>query len=407
MMPFCKTTAHRFLTIFLVSLFSFGTSASHAAPEEPLIKNGGYMIADLSGKIRAAYQPETTFTPASIFKLATALQGLETLGPDYRFPTYFHITPDLDLYIVGTGNPLLISEDIDPIITALQQRGIKQLRNIYIDNSRYNLSQQTVNSTISKQPYDTALSATGVNFNTMQLLVGSDSEIVSGEPQTPTLELMEKIGQGLEPGAHRVNLGLESIDLVNYAGQLFKAGFKQREIQVTGQIAPAETPPSAVLFYTHYSPKLADIIPLMLLYSNNYMANQIYLNCGIKTYGYPATWAKAAKAMEFFLSSKNLIQGDIKIMDGAGLSTENRINCATMIAILQEFRPYIHMLPLKKETFPLKSGTMTGVYSYAGFLGKDKDAEAIVLILNQELNNRDELFDKLAQEFSPSSQRSQ
>ncbi len=360
------------------------------------------MIANPSGKTRAAFQADTPFMPASIFKIATALQALESLGPAYRFPTYFYITPGIDLYIVGTGDPLLISEDIQPIILALKKRGIKQLRNIYIDNSRYSLTHNTINNTISKNPYDTAISATGVNFNTMQLWVKKDGEIVSGEPQTPTLPLMQKIGKGLDSGVHRINLGRDPLDFVSYTGQLFKSGFNERNIKVTGQVTARKTPPSAGLFFTHYSRKLEDIIPLMLLYSNNFMANQIYLNCGSKRYGFPATWDKAEKSMHSFLSSKNLIKGEIHIMDGAGLSTENRINCTTMIAILQNFRPYIDMLPLKKRTFPVKSGTMTGVYAYAGYLGKQKDAEAIVLILNQDQNNRDALFDKLARQFTPS-----
>jgi D-alanyl-D-alanine carboxypeptidase/D-alanyl-D-alanine-endopeptidase (penicillin-binding protein 4) len=402
-MPTLKPVRYRLFTIFLLSLFSsFFITSAYSSPEESLITSGGYMIVSPSGAINAAYRAETTFTPASIFKIATALQALETLGPDYRFPTYFYITPGIDLYIVGTGNPLLISEDIDSIVISLQERGIRQLRHIFIDNSRYELSHQTINDPISKNPYDTALSATGVNFNTMQLWVKKDTKIVSGEPQTPTLPLMEKIGQGLEPGVHRINLGQDPADLVNYAGQLFKAGFEYRDIKVTGQIAPRKTPAFAGLFFTHYSTELQKIIPLMLLYSNNFMANQIYLNCGMKQYGTPATWPKAAQALELFLDSNHLIKGDITIRDGAGLSPENKITCTTMIAILQKFRPYIDMLPLKKENFPIKSGTMTGVYSYAGFLGKDKDAQAIVLILNQVQNNRDALFDKLEREFSQS-----
>ncbi len=391
-MTFCTHLNKCTLLIAIYCLLFCQTS--YASQEEPLIDNGGYLVVSASGKTLASYQANKNFTPASIFKVITALQGLELLGPTYRFPTYFFITPSIDLYIVGTGDPLLISEDIEPIILALQQRGLRQIRHIFIDNSRYKLSRRTINKDISLNPYDTALSAVGVNFNTIQIKITQDSKIISGEPQTPTLPIMQEKGQGLAPGIHRINLGMNEVDLAQYAGQLFKAGFAKAGIQATGTITLAKTPVNAGLFYTHYSPQLQDIISPMLLYSNNYMANQIYLKCGVKQFGYPATWEKAQRGMAKFLQKNKLVTEPIKIIDGAGLSIENSINCLTMIAVLQKFRKYAHLLPFK-QNIPLKSGTMTGVYSYAGFLGKNEDAPAFVLMLNQEENNRDLLLEKL------------
>lgn len=374
----------------------------HATVDEPLIQNGGYLVVAKSGKTLASYHPEINYTPASIFKIISALQALERLGETYRFPTYFFITPGIDLYIVGTGDPLLISEDIDGIVTALKTRGIKRVRNIFIDNSKYALERKTITPHISNNPYDTPLSAVGVNFNTIQIEITEDETIISGEPQTPTLPIMTKKGQGLPIGIHRINLGADSEDIVSYAGQLFTSGFNRAGIEVSGHINQRKTPGNAGLFYTHYSRPLKELLALVLLYSNNYMANQIYLKNGVKQYGYPATWQKAAKSMQMFLKDKQLIPSHVSIHDGAGLSRENKINCTAMIQVLQEFRKYNDLLPLK-HNIPLKSGTMEGVYSYAGFLGQEKDAPAFVLILNQEKNNRDALLNQLLQTYAKSS----
>ncbi len=373
--------------------------------EEPLIKSGGYMVISASGKTLGAFNETTSFIPASIFKIITALQGLDSLGPDYRFPTYFFITPGVDLYIVGTGDPLLISEDIDGIVQALKKRGLKHVRNIFIDNSNYNLGISTINETISQNPYDTALSAVGVNFNTIKIKVTDDLEIISGEEQTPTLPIMGEKGQGLPPGVHRINLGSNSEDLALYAGQLFEAGFSKGGIGVTGQIASRKTPSQAGLFYCHYSAELKEMIPAMLLYSNNYMANQIYLQNGVKMYGYPATWEKAQRSMIHFLKSNNL-ELPQQIVDGAGLSKGNRISCQTMIGVLQKFRLYAKFLPLKQD-IPLKSGTMNGVYSYAGFFGTEADSPAFVIILNQEENRRDEVLMQLIDLYGAASEGNQ
>lgn len=404
----CPVSFTRLTISILIVLLSLTLPPKcYGTGDEPLtlITNGGYLVVSASGKTLGALNETIPFIPASIFKIITALQSLKSLGPNYRFPTYFFITPGVDLYIVGTGDPLLISEDIDGIVQALKKRGLKQVRNIFIDNSNYNLGTSTINETISQNPYDTALSAVGVNFNTIQVRITDDLEILSGEEQTPTLPIMLEKGQGLPPGVHRINLGIKSEDLALYAGQLFEAGLTRAGIDVSGQIEPKATPAQAGLFYTHHSAELKEMIPAMLLYSNNYMANQIYLKNGVKMYGYPATWKKAQKGMIHFLKSNNL-ELPQQIVDGAGLSKGNRISCQTMIGVLQKFRPYAGLLPLKQD-IPLKSGTMKGVYSYAGFLGKEADSPAFVLILNQDENRRDELLMKLIDLYGVASEGGQ
>ena len=58
------------------------------------------------------------------------------------------------------------------------------------------------------------------------------------------------------------------------------------------------------------------------------------------------------------------------------------------------FRPYYMLLPLS-DNRRVKSGTLTGVYSYAGYFLTDKQPDSFVLILNQNKNHRDRLLDIL------------
>lgn len=394
-MPFSSQTPSSLLPALISILFYCLCPTQLSAQQaDPLIDNGGYLVVSASGQTLATYNPSKNFTPASIFKVITALHGLKYLGPSYRFPTYFFISPTHDLYIVGTGDPLLISEDIDGIIGGLQRQGLKTVHNLCIDNSRYDLERRTINAEITNNPYDTALSAVGVNFNTIQIKITPLHDIISGEEQTPTLPIMKEKGQGLPVGIHRINLGTKEGDLGRYAGQLFASGLLRAGIGLTGNIILEKTPKHSRLLYTYRSKPLVEIIPAMLLYSNNYMANQIYLKNGVKRFGYPATWKKAARALELFIKEEQLSTPPFVAVDGAGLSRENSLNCLTMIQVLQKFRPYSHLLPLKQH-IPLKSGTMNGVYSYAGYLGSTTDAPAFVLMLNQEKNNRDELLNRL------------
>ena len=393
---------HSVILSLLFCLLCF--SPLQASQDEPLIGNGGYLVVAQSGEILGSYNADSTYVPASILKIVTSLYALENIGLSYRFPTYFFMTERNDLYIAGTGDPYLISEEIDTIVTAFKDRNIETIRNIYIDNSTYALTTKTINPDISNNPYDTPLSAVGVNFNTIQIKILNNHDIISGEPQTPTLPIMLVKGKGLVTGEHRINLGTSSKDIVRYAGQLFKYKFIQNSIQVTGKIEQGKTPEKAVLIYTHFSKPLPELLAPMLLYSNNFMANQIYLKNGVKQFGYPATWEKAAKAMQLFLQKNLLVTQPLQIQDGAGLSRKNQISCETMIRVLQRFRKYKHLLPLK-EQIPLKSGTMEGIYSYAGYLGTKKDAPAFVLMLNQKVNNRDKLLKQLLKQYAPSSKK--
>lgn len=387
-----------FVTFFSL-LLTISPLYAGEEPVSPLIENGSFLTARHDGQIINTLQANTLYTPASIFKIITSLASLETLGGNYRFPTYFYITPGIDLWIKGQGDPLLVSEEIIKITKELKKNGLRQFRNLYIDDSLYELEEKTISESTTNNPYDTPLSALGVNFNTINIDVLADGSIISGEEQTPTIPLMIELGKGLPPGLHRINVSLESGQTQRLAAETFRKFFAENGIKMVGTYASRKTPSHAGLFYIHYSKPVIELIPDMLLYSNNFMANQLFLAMGHQKFSSPVTWSKARRAMTSFTQKKGLSMKDIVIVDGAGLNRGNKITAAAMLTFLQDFRPYNELLPLH-ENWRLKSGTMTGVYSYAGYLGQDKQAPAVVIMLNQEKNNREILLETLAREIS-------
>ncbi|MBT8354631.1 MAG: hypothetical protein KJO60_08920, partial [Desulfofustis sp.] len=44
------------------------------------------------------------------------------------------------------------------------------------------------------------------------------------------------------------------------------------------------------------------------------------------------------------------------------------------------------------EHILLKSGTMTGVYGYAGYFSSGENLDPFIILLNQKINNRDRLL---------------
>jgi D-alanyl-D-alanine carboxypeptidase/D-alanyl-D-alanine-endopeptidase (penicillin-binding protein 4) len=70
--------------------------------------------------------------------------------------------------------------------------------------------------------------------------------------------------------------------------------------------------------------------------------------------------------------------------DGSGLCRDNRITARAMLEVLRRFRPYAGLLR-KHGGGPGKSGSMKGVWNYAGYLA---DGKAYVIMLNQQANQR-------------------
>jgi D-alanyl-D-alanine carboxypeptidase/D-alanyl-D-alanine-endopeptidase (penicillin-binding protein 4) len=386
--------------LFVFSLGQFQRQAAYAAclSFSDLIQNGSYIVADPSGKVISSCNPNKSFIPASIIKIQTALAAFQILGLDFRFQTAFYTDQQDNLYIKGYGDPFLVSEEIEIILSRLRKRGVNRINSISIDNSSFALSGQVPGRGKSDNPYDSPVGAVGVNFNTVSLRVDDNGRIISAEPQTPTLLIMKELGKGLKQGEYRVNICRKDcqpkVQTVRYATELFRELQRRMTIPGEGQLGSRKVPEEAELVYIHKNTRSIDeVVSSLLKYSNNYVANQVYLVCGAEKYGYPATWQKAERAVREMLEDVLGAQtaATIHIKEGSGLSRENTIAAQAMMQTLIAFKPYIDLLQEKKGG-NLKSGTLKGVYTYAGYLS---DGKPFVIMLNQQKNTRDAVLKRL------------
>ncbi len=361
-----------------------------------LIDNGGYAV-EKNGQLLVSHNLRGMYIPASIIKIATALSSLEILGPDYQFETHFFMDAAQNLYIKGFGDPYLVSEEVSLIMDRLQQIGVLTINNIYLDHSSYQLSYPTDGLGFSDNPYDALNSGLAVNFNTVKIQVSGKGEVQSAEEQTPTLPLMQRLGKDMKPGSYRINISTDEKKgygvISRYVGELVRAFQQQKGMPGGGEIAEKQVPEKLEPLYVHRSGKsLLEIIEPLMLYSNNFIANQLFLACGAKQYGYPATWAKGRRALvEYMQNSLGLAEKDVKMVEGSGLSRRNRVSPHAMLLILHAFKPYGHLLPLE-DNKRIKSGTLKGIYSYAGYFMNPGELDSFVLILNQSGNKRDTLL---------------
>ena len=307
------------LAAFIVSIFSvhasYAGSGKTLLPDpgthklaRKLIDNGSFaLIRD--GRIVAAYNPDTALIPASIGKVLTTLTAFDQLGEDYRFKTDFFINERSDLYIKGYGDPFLVSEEIEGIMLSLKKSGVKRINGIYIDESSYRLDSRTDGAGSSLNPYDVACGGLVVNFNTINIIVDKDGTVRSGEPQTPMLPIMTRLGKNHRPGEYRINISRDPADTLLLAGQLFRSFQEKAGINGNGPIGRRKAPEGKPLLSHHSSKKLSEIIEGLMRYSNNFIANQIFLATGAARYGFPATWLKGRRAMKDFVDKNKELAG--------------------------------------------------------------------------------------------------
>jgi D-alanyl-D-alanine carboxypeptidase/D-alanyl-D-alanine-endopeptidase (penicillin-binding protein 4) len=348
-----------------------------------LANGGGVLVANKGNRSLFAVNADKRLVPASILKIATAAAALHYLGPTHRFATEFRLSPEKDLYVVGKGDPYLVSEELELIAHQLKSKGLNKVRDVYLDDRYFQPNLVLHGTKRSINPYDAYNGALCVNFNTIFVRIVGDGKVQSAEPQTPLTDLARKIAlKSGQRGQVRINLSESPERCLQYAGELIKAFLEMGSIRVEGKVAKAERDSTdfPCLLLHRSSRDLEETSREMFKYSNNFIANQIFLSMGATRYGPPATVGKSQFLMADFFGSLGLPR--IKVEEGSGLSRRNRITATQMVAVLDHFRPHRDLLPNKGRAW-LKTGTLSDVKSMAGYLGLDDSRSlSFVIMLN-------------------------
>ena len=125
------------------------------------------------------------------------------------------------------------------------------------------------------------------------------------------------------------------------------------------------------------SKSLEQLVQLMLKYSNNFIANQTGLAISANSLNsQPASLSQSIDKVQSILNRDyDLDESQITIEEFSGISRNNSITADAMMTILDEFKEYAHLLD-RKGTALVKSGTLDGIYNYAGYLQINQQAMA-------------------------------
>jgi D-alanyl-D-alanine carboxypeptidase/D-alanyl-D-alanine-endopeptidase (penicillin-binding protein 4) len=325
------------------------------------------LVMDAKGNELIAQNADEPFVPASVTKIVTAWVALQVLGADYRFKTSFYLDDKRVLYVRGGGDPFLISEELALLAPALlEATGKEPFTGIVVDGSYYPASLRIPGVEDTNESFDAINSAFAVNFNTINA-VRSGNKVTSAEKQTPITPLAISEFKARGPkGRGRVSLRQDPAVSQRYAGELLAAFITQSGGSVKGKITTGRVPAGLTPVYVHsQSRPLSKVLSEMMHGSNNYVANQVFLEVGANRRGGPASLEKSLGVTREILAANGLA-GAIELEEGSGISRGNRFTARGLAKVLDLFAPHMGLLVGKKDS-AYKTGTLVGMRTLAGY----------------------------------------
>jgi D-alanyl-D-alanine carboxypeptidase/D-alanyl-D-alanine-endopeptidase (penicillin-binding protein 4) len=332
-----------------------------------LAPSGLVLAMDAEGNELVAQNADEPFVPASVTKIVTAWLAMEVLGGDYRFQTRFYLDDDRVLYVRGSGDPFLISEELAQLAVKLVAAvGNSPLSGIVLDASYYPSDLRIPGIEDTDEAYDALNSALAVNFNTIHA-VRKGKTVRSADEQTPITPLAMSQFRARGPkGQGRISLTQDPAVSLQYAGELLAAFIERAGGSVGGEISTGSVPKGLAPVYIHrQSRTLSEILTAMLRHSNNYTANQVFLEIGGHRRGGPVSLEKSLQVAREMLAAHELAEA-IHLEEGSGISRGNRFTARGLAQLLHHFEPHATLLH-GSDGGLYKTGALSGVRTLAGF----------------------------------------
>jgi D-alanyl-D-alanine carboxypeptidase/D-alanyl-D-alanine-endopeptidase (penicillin-binding protein 4) len=326
------------------------------------------------GAILDARLPDRAQPPASVLKAITAAYALDRLGPARRFATRVLATGPVaggvlrgDLVLAGGGDPTLQTDQLGDLVARLAATGLRAVEGRFLvwDGALPALPRIS-----DDQPdhvgYNPAVSGLNLNFNRVHFewrraqgdwAVAMDAR---GERFVPPVRriTMRIAGREAPLFTHEMRAGGEAWTVAG--GALGKGGARWLPVRAPGAYAAevfatlaaaqglrlpppervARLPEGAELARADSAP-LPEVLRDMLRHSTNITAEAV----GLAASGAGGLGA-SGRAMADWARARLGVEG--RFEDHSGLSGENRMTAAAMVAALRAARP-LGLVPLLRD----------------------------------------------------------
>jgi D-alanyl-D-alanine carboxypeptidase/D-alanyl-D-alanine-endopeptidase (penicillin-binding protein 4) len=382
---FCRAAAAPLLSL-LLSLFVSAPRAAPAAlppavaaaldraklPRDAVV----VMVQEVgTGTPRLAWQVDRPVNPASLMKLLTTFASLDLLGPAWRWSTPVWLQGTLrdgvldgNLVIKGSGDPKLVVERVWLLLRRVQQLGVREIRgDIVLDRSGFAEPEASAFDFDGEglRPYNVRADALMLNYKALAFTFTPDAArgvaMISVDPPLAGVGVGTSVplaGGGCNDWRGALRADFADPARLHFAGNYPAAcgektwpvayadpkRYNERAIagmwldmggRLSGSVhdgaAPATTPPT----FTLSSPTLADVIRDINKYSNNVMAQQLFLTLALTQRG--SGTPEAARDLLRQWAGDRLgptATAGLVIDNGSGLSREGRVSARLLAQLL-------------------------------------------------------------------------
>lgn len=394
--------------------------------------------------------PQTGLAPASCQKTITSAAAMEMLGPDYRYKTVLGYTGSLrngiisgNLVLSGNGDPSLGSWRYDSTrervvmnrwARVLKAAGVRSIQGqisgyaggweaatipggwIWDDMGNYYGAGSTALNWRENQ-YDLVLKSGD--------MIGGPVDIVAARPAPYALKITSELlsaakGTGDNAYIYSPPFAHEAVVRgtipVGEKAFVISGSFPDPAMQTVAALAAtadslrirhrniivsnARTGPSFKILDIYYSPVLDSLNYWFLKRSINLYGEVFLKTMAAEKTGYGSVEA-GLKLIRQFWKERGIENSALHILDGSGLSPQNRVTTDALVKVLQyaHGRPWFHFyydaLPVFNQ-MKLKSGTIGGAKSFAGYhTAKDGTGYTVAIIINNYDGSAGELVKKM------------
>ena len=389
---------------------------------------------------------QRAMSPASTMKLVTTYSGLSLLGPDYRWKTTAYAGGTVEngilhgnLYIVGTGDPKLVPEELIDLVQKIHAAGITGIDgSLVLDKHNFDASTRDAGAYDDEvlAPYNVGPDPLLYAFKSVSFTLAPEHGKTVAIDVTPPLDNLTIVNdlrltrgrcagalvtpvitqapngtaQAVFSGSYPLACGpretssMAALDHSAFFSDGFLALWKQTGGTFQGTISEGTVPVAAREVAVHESPVLSEIVRDINKFSNNVMARNLFLTIGESAGHNPSTLAGSAQQIEQFLHRSGLPMQDLVLENGSGLSHDERISAASMANLLQAAnaspvaQAYIDSLPIVgvdgtmrhrmlnsgiDGNAHIKTGTLRDVRAIAGYVGAaNGDGYIVVSFIN-------------------------
>ena len=331
--------------------------------------------ADATHAPRLAWRAQVPVNPASVMKLVTTYAALDLLGPAFTWTTPVYVDGPIqngvlagNLYIKGQGDPKLVLERLWLLLRRVQGLGIHTIQgDIVLDRSAFEVPDVDPAAFDGEglRPYNVAPDALLINFKSvvMTFVPNRDSQTaqVNFEPYLAGVATQATVALSAgECGDWRAALAPAFTDptRVSFAGSYPAAcgekvwpvayadprSYAVRAVgglwaemgaRLRGQVREGQVPGGLKPAFEAASPPLAEVIRDINKYSNNVMAQQLFLTLGLQQKKRGSLDASRTTMRQWWNNRIGTGEGQPVFDNGSGLSRDERITAGELAKMLQ------------------------------------------------------------------------